>query len=382
MFNKYRRLSDTLHISTPEGAEILDFIRENRLVAWCKWEKRAKNQSTSTHAFVYIGDVNVTITIKGYKTKGVKTYQFRLDDERVVEETRAPGLMAELNKEYKMENIAKTGSKYLLAVLKYGLPGRNGGKKFGLKAYPRTKQDYHPELSMQRISDVYYYDENSMYPAIFADKIPDSTKRELCGDSRVKPGWIGFRIVNAQTWQLSQPGERAWFQMPLMESPYKKLIQKWYDKKQEAREKGDFITEARYKAKLNSVIGLLQYRNPFVWAYIILTARKQMDALVDENTILVHTDSIVSLKKREDLDVGTGIGQFREKHLESFVFNAKTENFQMNFDPPSIKGIPKSLYKKGWDMTKDTIPVKGIYPWKIDKDELKLVRNKEYENLN
>ena len=70
-------------------------------------------------------------------------------------------------------------------------------------------------------------------------------------------------------------------------------------------------------------IGYLKYVNVFLRSMILHYAKERILRVMDKNTIYCNTDSIISLKPRSDLDMGTGCGQFKTEHTNQyFIFRS------------------------------------------------------------
>ena len=138
-----------------------------------------------------------------------------------------------------------------------------------------------------------------------------------------------------------------------MESPFKKFVNRWYEEKKNAKTKQQ---KAKAKGMLNYSVGYLQRVNPFLRSTIIYYANKMIKDLVDENTLYCNTDSLVSLVPRNDLNIGTNIGEFKVEHEGQFAFRGF--NYQWD-NSVSYRGIPKSWFKPGFDILVDNIPQIG-----------------------
>lgn len=188
------------------------------------------------------------------------------------------------------------------------------------------------------------YDMNSAYSYAMIQDMPDTSvppKAKVIG-----AGEIGFDVNgNRQTSGYSI------YVFRLMESPFKKFVQTYYDKKNNAKTKAE-----RRKAKeyLNFCVGFLQNRDPFTRAQIVGLANDLILSLIDENTLYCNTDSIVCLKEREDLKLGDNIGEWKIEHRGDFAYVGF--NYQWNLDKPSIRGKTKSYFKDNWDILKDELP--------------------------
>lgn len=188
------------------------------------------------------------------------------------------------------------------------------------------------------------YDMNSAYSYAMIQDMPDTSvppKAKVIGS-----GEIGFDVNgNRQTSGYSI------YVFRLMESPFKKFVQTYYDKKNKAKTKAE-----RRKAKeyLNFCVGFLQNRDPYTRAQIVGLANDLILSLIDENTLYCNTDSIVCLKEREDLKLGDNIGEWKIEHRGDFAYVGF--NYQWNLDKPSIRGKTKSYFEDKWDILKDELP--------------------------
>ena len=185
---------------------------------------------------------------------------------------------------------------------------------------------------------------NSAYSYAMIQDMPDTSvppKAKVIG-----AGEIGFDVNgNRQTSGYSI------YVFRLIESPFKKFVQTYYDKKNKAKTKAE---RRRAKEYLNFCVGFLQNRDPFTRAQIVGLANDLILSLIDENTLYCNTDSIVCLKEREDLKLGDNIGEWKIEHRGDFAYVGF--NYQWNLDKPSIRGKTKSYFKDNWDILKDELP--------------------------
>jgi hypothetical protein len=188
------------------------------------------------------------------------------------------------------------------------------------------------------------YDMNSAYSYAMLQYMPDTSVPPKA--KVIESGEIGFDTNgNRQTSGYSI------YVFRLMESPFKKFVRAYYEKKNNAKTKAE---KRKAKEYLNFCVGFLQNRDPFTRAQIVGLANDLILSLIDENTIYCNTDSIVSLKERPDLKLGNNIGEWKVEHKGNFAFNGF--NYQWNFDKPSIRGKTKSYFKEGWDILVDELP--------------------------
>ena len=220
--------------------------------------------------------------------------------------------------------------------------------KFAKTARPFTY--FNPKYEGVRIKAI-GYDMNSSYSAAMVKPMPDTTKPYRLYGTIKEGKEIGFTLTD-ENFEPRFKGN-AFFIFPLIESPFTKFVNTWYNKKAQAKDKN----EKEYaKEVLNYCIGVMQRKNPFLRATIIYYANKEVIDKKDENTLYCNTDSIVSLVER-DLPIGTGLGQYKIEHEGMFAY--KGCNYQWDDDKLSYRGVPKSWFKKDWDILKDEPPKKG-----------------------
>lgn len=233
-----------------------------------------------------------------------------------------------------------------------------------------------PKFEKQRIGDCYGYDLNSSYPNAMLKPMPDTSKKYRI-NSAVGENEIGFITSvdlkkDGTVETLIKPifSGIAEFVFPLMESPFKRFVEVWYGRKKDAK-----TTDDKEKAKqmMNFSIGCLQKHNPFLRATILHYANLAIEENMDEDTLLCSTDSLVSKRKRDDLDIGKEIGQFKLEHEGDFYYDGM--NYQWNLEPPTYRGVPKNWFKKGWDMSKDPLPKNGnVYRFDEKEDKIKEIK--------
>lgn len=213
------------------------------------------------------------------------------------------------------------------------------------------------------------YDLNSAYGSILMkDGFPDTSK--LLKPGLVREGEIGFDF---DLDHIYGPGEIAPLRYKTMASPYKAYVENWYSKKKNPKGKGE---KQRAKDFLNFGIGYWQLVNPILRAYIILSCNNYIKSLMDENTIFCNTDSLVSLTKRDDLEIGTEIGQWKtDNDGEAKDFAYVGFNYQWALEKPKYRGVSNNWFKDGWDILKDELPTAGNL-WQYNKSINRLERIK------
>ena len=273
--------------------------------------------------------VEFTLTYKvGSK---VTTYSCRKDEKDGTQFTNGAEAFKILSQYYKVPDLTK--NELLCKQLCYD------GHKFLASAKPLLwKND---KYDGKRVK-AYSYDLNSSYSFAMLQDMPDTSKVFRTGE--IRPGEIGF-IEDGDTLKPIFKGFSLWI-FPLMPSPFKKFVKNWYEKKSHGNNKA--------KGVLNYSVGYLQKKNPFLRATILYHANKIILDLIDENTTLYcNTDSIVSLVPI-NVKIGSEIGEFKLDHEGMFAY--KGFNYQWNKETPHYRGVPKSWFKKNWDILKDEIP--------------------------
>ena len=222
-----------------------------------------------------------------------------------------------------------------------------------------------PKYEGKRVQAI-SYDMNSAYSYAMLQPMPDTSippKQKV-----IENGEIGFDLDgNRQTKGFSI------FVFRLIESPFKKFVYHYYEKKNNAKTKAERRKATEY---LNFCVGFLQGRDPYTRAQIVGLANDRIKSLIDESTIYCNTDSIVSAVERKDLEIGKEIGQWKIEHSGMFAF--KGFNYQWDLGPPSIRGKPKTDFYEGWDILKDPLPECGnVYKFDSIKGEIVNVESEE-----
>lgn len=196
------------------------------------------------------------------------------------------------------------------------------------------------------------YDISSAYAFAMLNPMPDTTKEPRYND-RVKKYEMGFYKNGKAT---TVEGSYADIIFPLMDSPFKDWVYKYYKKKVDTEkiedEKLRKIERQKWKDYLNIPQGLLQRYNIFLRNAILYYNNIYIRKYTDENTVYVNTDSIVSLVPRPDIPLGDEIGQFKLAK-ENVSFKYKDVGIFQWRDECHYKGIPGSTISdisnvEGW----------------------------------
>ena len=92
---------------------------------------------------------------------------------------------------------------------------------------------------------------------------------------------------------------------------------------------------------------MIARHNPFFRNCIIFRSNQTMLKLIDKNTILCNTDSIVTQVKRDDLKLGKELGEYKIEHTGTLGVTER--GYQWNNDLPVICGFVKdkaNIFKK------------------------------------
>lgn len=200
-----------------------------------------------------------------------------------------------------------------------------------------------PKYEGQRVEAI-CYDMNSAYSYAMLQPMPDTSIPPK--QKYIQKGEIGFDLDgNRQTSGYSI------YVFNLMDSPFKKFVNTYYNRKKNAKTKEE---RRRYKEYLNFAVGFLQGRDPFTRAQIVGLANDLMKSLIDKNTLYCNTDSIISLVERPELILGEDVGEWKIEHKGLFAY--KGYNYQWGLEIPTFRGKIKTDFYVGWDILKDPLP--------------------------
>lgn len=201
-----------------------------------------------------------------------------------------------------------------------------------------------PQFRDKDILNCIQYDLNKAYCHALRFDIPDTSKMREC--DLLNENEVGFRVTERKTMhyfrdgtcenreileRVIKPGYGADFVFPLIKSPFIYYVNTMEKAISIAKEKKDFQKEQSLKAEIVCAVGNYQNHNPFIRANIVEGLNQQMLNLIDSDTIYCNTDSIVSKRKREDLIIGTSIGEWKIEASGKFkCFGDKGVNYIWN----------------------------------------------------
>lgn len=327
------------------------------------------------NAYIEVKRTVVELTYK--RGKQVCTYHFRLDGQDDIRQTN--GMEAyKILKQYCPELPDLSQDEF------YGYTNTpDFGAKYGWRneiANCTATLGFNEKNVNTRHDDCYGYDLNSAWNYAMLQPMPDTSEHPEMFKT-VEKGEIGFNYDDNGNFRLVEEGRLGIFVFKEIESPFKRFVQVWYDRKKNAKDKRE---KMKAKNVLTYSIGYLQRKNPFIRAAIICRANKYINSLIDENTLYWNTDSIISTVKRPDIEcnIGKEIGQWKLEHSGSFAYTGYS--YQWNGDIPCVRGIPKkwfeTQYPNGFDILKDKLPNFGNVYY-IDKDDNYSIKRCNYEEI-
>lgn len=227
---------------------------------------------------------------------------------------------------------------------------------------------------------VVVYDLNSAYAMALNDKIIN-TYMPRCSDI-VGENEVGFFSTDINL-RLRHKGEYADVIYPLMDSPYKKFVQKYYDIKNTAPKGSDERELA--KQILVITVGLWQNSNPYLRAYVVNKCNEYIEYFLKkykDKICMWNTDALYCTEHIPELDnlLGNNIGQFKIEY--EGMFRQKGCNYQkpdLQEQNTSYRGKSKILFKENYNILTDRLPT-CVMPYKMNKDTLKIELNEEYKD--
>lgn len=324
----------------------LAFCCNNRLI---QFRKREQYEEVSLNAFIEDKQVNFNLTYRN-NAGTTCTYIFRKDGN-----TEGQTIFG--------QEAYRVMSKY------YHVPSyKDDEEVMGMSASPLLWRN--KKYDGTRNGNVIGYDMNSAYGFGLLSDMPNTKDGYNAG--YIKDGEIGFveipkvnyrnEVVMSLTPIYSGFSK---YKFPLMESPFKKFVETWYNKKMEGVSKA--------KEVLNYSVGYLQLVNPFLRATVIGSCNSLIESLIDENALYCNTDSIVTLKPIKSLVIGKNIGEWKIEKKGNFAFRGY--NYQWNDEKPSYRHIPRKWFKDGFDILVDRVPNEGN-EYKFNRDKMRIEKYK------
>ena len=339
-----------------EMNDVLSIVKKYSGVSYCSWETgRAQGYSLATSSFIEDKQVNIEVTTKFYYIgAGISnkltpvTFVFRKDGDIKVH-CDPTQCYATMQKYYSAPDLSDDKVLNLKKTAK-GSFALSAGPLVGYNEKYDNREDY-----------LYVYDLNSAYAAIMMNKIPDTSTYTL--HSTVHEDEIGFLLSDGLP--MVHKGY-ADIVFKLMDSPYKEFARKYYDIKRNST--GD--KKAKAKAMLVYGVGYLQRHNPFIRAYIVNSCNEFIKSRLDDDSILWNTDAIYSRRKRDDLEIGTDIGQFKLEH-EGLIRHRGNCYQIVESGEVTYRGTSKSWFADDFNLLTDDIPTQGNL-WQLNRETLQM----------
>lgn len=171
---------------------------------------------------------------------------------------------------------------------------------------------YIDETKVNTPIECWSYDLNSSFPAAMLKPMPD-TRQKPKYDDLVGPNEIGFFYQGGMTTRV---GDYAEIIFPLMESPFKPYVEKYYLNKKNSYGKD----RTKWKFYLNIPTGILALHNIFLRNAVVGYANQEIQKYIDDDTVYCNVDCIVSTKERKDIPIGKEIGQFKQERHGIFKY--------------------------------------------------------------
>lgn len=335
------------YISIEKMNEHLAYVSKNYILI----KGKVSLSSIKRKAYYEDNEVNFSLTYK--KGTKVQTYRCRKDGDE--KHQLILGIQAfKIVKQYTGKNcLDLRNNKVRFKAWKVQLGWNEEHSRFIASARPIL---YKNDKYENTRNVAYSYDVNSAYSNGMIQSMPDTSKNPRMNDIIRSENELGFYTDGSELICTEEIGKRCEWIFEKIESPFKRFVEVWYNRKKKANKN----SAEREKAKqiLNYSVGYFQKVNPFVRARIISYANKVIKDLINDQTIYCNTDSIVSLIKREDIIVGDNIGDFKlEDKGTYFAFNGF--NYQWDYEVPTYRGVAKTWFPQGYDILKDPLPTQG-----------------------
>lgn len=339
-------------------AEYVSAEEMNEILEWTNGRLRYYRPPTQWDNMgmcVYIDDRRVELRVTCKYLGRVATYILRKDGKETYSTINGGDAYNLLAREYSKE----TGHK--LPHWNEECPGR-----------AQAILAYRQDTNKKRVY-AYGYDMTKAYNWGLSQTMPDTSK--LVGEKRVvREGEVGFFIsewevcpyspriksndicysaFGADAMYMADPGTYAQWIFPAVESPFRKFAQRWFDRSRT----DDQIAKQKAKDMVNFAVGYLQRVNPFLRCAVIEHCNRKILELMDEHTIYVNTDSIISTVPRPDLEIGKEPGLWKLEH-ENEPFAHVGFSYQWGFGGAGMhyRAMPQNWFREGYDILKDELP--------------------------
>ena len=344
--------------SKEELEEVLNIIKEQCINVY--YRKRDWYEDIKQDAFIHETEFKIRITFKpGLKAK---TYIFDKDGDYLIKTTPLQAIAA-MSRAYKVQRCEDIGmSEEDIEMLGSAIPLLYKNEKYnGIPTY------------------AYEYDLKEAYAQMLRKPLPNLYSIKY--DAIVGDNQVGFYRYEQDLRCTFKKGMECEFVFDLMPSPYIK----WLDR---LEKKVELAKTAEEKLEIKSLyrfaIGCLQHINPFWRSIIVHRCNQLVESLKDEYTIYCNTDSLVSEKRRFDIESSTEYKWALKREYELFKWQKDKLNYQWNTEVPHYKGIYKryiryynKTHDRNWDILTDPFPTEVKHKFTLDRRSLTIHENKD-----
>lgn len=322
MFSRKKKV----YVTVKEMNEHLKYCKRFRLIV-----NRAKQSEEPFGSKAFLEDKEVEVRLSYRKGDEACTYICHKDGREATQEIDG-------------------GEAFRILSRYYKVPRFTDETILGMSASPLLWKNKKFEKTRQKAIG---YDLNSAYSFAMLQPMPDTSvpyKAKIIEEGK-EIGFIELPTENGGMALTPIFSGYSLYVFPIMESPFKKFVEVWYQRKLDPKKK------RKAKGVLNYSVGYLQRVNPFLRAAIIGYCNNFIKSLIDENTLYCNTDSIVTMKPIESLKIGKGIGEWKIEHEGEFAFDGF--NYQWDLEAPHFRGTSRNWFDDGWDILKDKLPKNG-----------------------
>lgn len=356
-----------VYLSITQFNEILRYAKKTKNVLFR--EHISGVDSMIGCAYLDLRQVYARLTMNSLEDGKPVTYVTRMDGSKVIQETSGMQAYSIMQRYYRCKDF--TSDATVCELL--GYIDEIERFSYGASAFLYANSRF-----VGKRVEAWDYDVNSSYSWALTQKMP-FTEGKMSMYREVSEGKeIGFKRIGTDL-EVALSG-KAEFIFKLVKSPYLKFVSKYYSKKKNARKNHDVRKAEKAKQTMNYAVGYLQRKNPFMRSAILYYANKKIKDLVDEDTIFCSTDSIVSARKRDDIPIGTDIGQFKiEKHGHFAFVNF---NYQWDDEVAHMRGVPSAwiaeyIKENGRYDILEGKPIPPRNRWVFDINSFQLIRRKD-----
>jgi len=357
------------NITSSEMNEHLKYLKDNYyIIRFISYEEAIESGIKTDnyfYAYLKINFVNITLTFKrNFKWENYR-HNLSEDEDEILQDNDPASCFASLQRSCHFPSLeGRYGYGLFDGKVWWNIPNL-GGIKYVNKRYVN-----------KRYNNCICYDRNSAFSYACVDLVIPNTSAKAKEYVCPCEGEIGFTSDGVPIVGASNIMCRYVFPSYIDEN-----LTNWAKKKYKQKKNAKTEQEKQnYKNHMNYAIGCLARHNPFIRNCIIHKSNELMMELIDENTLMSNTDSIVSLVERKDLKMGGELGEFKIEHTGNFALIET--GYQWNYDNPSISGFVKKkaevfekIVGRKYDILRDGLVEDIFLPRSIDIKNLLIYTN-------